>query len=711
MASRDIHSSDKFKNIDLVALSTALLEREFKMVFEVYTGKEKVKPDLTGGSPTIEDGYFLVQIGRNRLSMKIAEEILNNLDALAEKFRPSRIILMNYEYVEAGVEELLKVGLVSKKGSVMTNLIIYDSQMIHSLLNKNKDIKERFFPGDGNDPKPGPKKVEYDKIPFHLDQVEQVDRLNREPIAGSLANLLNDQIFSREERIEYSFMIHLQGAWGEGKSTFMQLLGKKLNSRKRRWVIIELNAWQNQHLDPPWWSFLDKIYKQGIKKIFLLWRPLLRLKEGGRRLISYKRIPKLIAFSLTVLFGVILFLLRAEISEMIDKLNLIANGESEKELDFSAFAAFIGTVVSFIGLIYSLAKFLSYPFFLRSSEDAKTFINRASDPMEKIRRHFNRLVGDFNLIGYNVAIFIDDLDRCEDKFTVRLLEGIHTLFKGKPVLYVVAGDRHWIINCFENHYSTFKDLANEPGQRLGYLFLEKAFQLSIRLPKVSGQAKKAYWEYILSTSASKKKEPEPWWTRLMMVLTNKKAEIEAQRSKEKQHARDAILEKIDPSRFNDPEIISNLERELGYDPNIITEALLEVVNEDSEDVKHLLAEYYTLIDTNPRSIKRLANQYTMHRDMLYSERQKFDKYKLFRWLIIQNRYPVYTDWLERNIRNDREATELPEELNKITTSEHLRNLILDPDGVTEGNITEEDIRLFSGIYTLENSLDMKDALS
>ncbi len=50
---------------------------------------------------------------------------------------------------------------------------------------------------------------------------------------------------------------------------------------------------------------------------------------------------------------------------------------------------------------------------------------------------------------------------------------------------------------------------------------------------------------------------------------------------------------------------------------------LEIMSEDAEDVKHKLQNHSDLIEANPRSIKRLANQYNVYRDILIAERREF----------------------------------------------------------------------------------------
>jgi predicted KAP-like P-loop ATPase len=110
--------------------------------------------------------------------------------------------------------------------------------------------------------------------------------------------------------------------------------------------------------------------------------------------------------------------------------------------------------------ISSFSKNISHSLLSGSSEAANKFLNKSRDPMQRLVKHFGSLIKS---IKNPVAIFIDDLDRCEPEFVVKLIEGIQTLFrdKGTKVLFVVAADQKWITRCFELHYSDFMDTVEE----------------------------------------------------------------------------------------------------------------------------------------------------------------------------------------------------------------------------------------------------------
>lgn len=171
----------------------------------------------------------------------------------------------------------------------------------------------------------------HDKIRFHLDQVETTDRLDREPVAESLARLINQDIFSKEQNLQHSFMIHLQGEWGSGKSTFLNLLTKHLNTPHRKWLIVDYNAWENQHIDPPWWAFLSNIHRESMnpKKMPRYHKPILGVREIISRICIYDGGRKLM---LSLLTGVLVLLILFFVEDILKLAESIMAGSNDSQL-------------------------------------------------------------------------------------------------------------------------------------------------------------------------------------------------------------------------------------------------------------------------------------------------------------------------------------------------------------------------------------------
>lgn len=515
-----------------------------------------------------------------------------------------------------------------------------------------------------------------DKIDFHLDNPALEDKLGRRPIAKSLAKLINDDIFGNKKC--YSFMAHLQGRWGEGKSSFMKFLENGLqDTGNDRWIVIHYNAWKNQTVDPPWWTFLDALYKQSKIQISKK-RPFYsKLTLIFNELINRFNKPSLhlIIFILVLLFLILISIpFQTQIEQTFGFLKPIL-GDSKITI-----LALLGGG-SLITIIQSWSKFL----LLNNAENARLFVEKTENPAESIKAHFENLIKSIQKRSgskktpFRIAFFIDDLDRCNSDYVVKLLEGIQTMFNEQKVFYLIAADKHWIAKSFESEYAKYSDTVKK-GTKLGYSFIEKNFQLSIRLPNPSPKQVSQYWDFILNS-----KENDS---------SNTKS------SKESLASFQSELNNSDQTDILSGE--KNL-TELAEKHQITLEeaqsVILEKVNESTKDIEHLLREYHELIGNNPRAVKRLANQYTIYRNLILIEQNKVNPLKLFRWVVLQNRWPILIDEIESNpsiISAIDEAF-----LEKLNLESHSKAIIfvIGEDG---NRLNEEDVRIFTGLNNFKN---------
>ncbi len=502
-----------------------------------------------------------------------------------------------------------------------------------------------------------------DKIDFHLDDPALEDKLGRKPIANSLAKLINDDIFGNEKC--HAFMAHLQGRWGEGKSSFMKFLEEGLQDAGNNcWIVVHYNAWKNQGVDPPWWTFLDAIYKQGNKQISKIagkkYRRKIKINENIRRLNS----------------GVLLGLSIAAFA-----IYLVLSFYNLLEIDFQleTDTKTILSIITLAGTVFAIGQAWSKFFILDTPENAKLFMRRTENPSAYIKQHFEGLVKDLQTKhkkggpDHHIAVFIDDLDRCDGKFVVSLLEGIQTMFNEQKVFYLVAADKHWVAKSFENIYSEYTDTV-KTGTKLGYSFIEKNFQLSIRLPNPSKSQISRYWGHILKHRTDNQ--------------TRENEDKEGLKEKLKETGQEAVL-----SGETD---LEELAEEYNTTIEDAQSIMLETVNETTEDIEHLLMEHHELLGNNPRAVKRLANQYTVYRNLVLIEQNKVDPLKLFRWVVLQNRWPVLIDKLEQDPTHINDYDELLEELNLVSYSIDIDYVM----GKEEQRLTTEDVITFMGIGSL-----------
>lgn len=499
-----------------------------------------------------------------------------------------------------------------------------------------------------------------DKIDFHLDDPALEDKLGRRPIANSLAKLINDDIFGNKKC--HAFMAHLQGRWGEGKSSFMKFLEDGLQETgDNRWIIIHYNAWKNQYVDPPWWTFLDVLYRQGREQL---------PKKYKRKIIWNERIRRMNSGTLLA-FSIIAFIIFLAISAS-NLLNIPFPNLSET-------TKVIVSVSTIFASLWAVGQAWSKFFVMDTPENARLFMRRVENPSAHIKQHFEELIKDLQTQhkkenpDHHIAVFIDDLDRCDGKFVVSLLEGIQTMFNEQKVFYLAAADKHWVAKSFENVYSEYTDTVKK-GTKLGYSFIEKNFQLSIRLPNPSQEQISRYWGYILKHRTD--------------IPTKEGEDKEGLKSKLQETGQEAVLSGE-----------ANLE-ELAEEFNTTIEdaqsIMLQTVNETTEDIEHLLMEHHELLGNNPRAVKRLANQYTVYRNLVLIEQNKVDPLKLFRWVVLQNRWPVLIDKLEHDPAHINDYDELLEELNLVSYSIDIDYVM----GKEKERLTTEDVITFTGIGNL-----------
>lgn len=273
------------------------------------------------------------------------------------------------------------------------------------------DLEDPLIP-EGEPADPAPEEViRSEGADWVGDNPSTVDSLKRE----SLAQVLADRL----ERIHdgspgESFFLHIDGPWGSGKSTLLSLLKKRL---EKKFVVVEYDAWRNAHVDPPWWALLTTL-RDSVGRAFPLWRrPLLRVREAVAR-IRRAGAPYVLGFLLLVPvvlgMGAALFWGADTLSRMFT--------DPAKSTD--AASKWVQMAVAAAGLLATLASgamVLSRFLLWNSAKGARVLEQSNADPMHEVAAHFAWLL---KRSPKPVVFFIDDLDRCDEKSVVALLEAV-----------------------------------------------------------------------------------------------------------------------------------------------------------------------------------------------------------------------------------------------------------------------------------------------
>lgn len=523
-------------------------------------------------------------------------------------------------------------------------------------------------------------------VPIHLDEPSEIDKLSREAFAQVLANHLRNILV--ENKQSGAFLLNITGPWGSGKTSFLKYLSNYLEgsedpkmSDTDKWIVINFNAWQHQHCDPPWWSLMNTIYEQALRELLKrkLFKSYIKLlfKEKTWRLFSLQTVYK-VFFGVFVILTVIIFGFPTKFTLLLSKLNA-----DDLELFSQAFTV--------VGLVLSALNALLDSLFLGSSNAALNYVRTAQNPVDKLSKHFTDLV---EWIPRPITIFIDDLDRCQDKYVVELLEGIQTLFSNKSVMnssnksviYIIAADRRWLYTSYKNYYSSFCDTIEENGRPLDQMFLEKTFQLTFTIPNLSSEIQDYYWKYLIGLKTSNQ---------------------EIENNKSRQDAIEDVRKITTPHRIM--KSISDLSNEntakknRNYDKSYREEAIIQLSKSPYEKTytNSLLQDFAPFVNSNPRQMKRLVNAYRIQRDIaiLYGlDTNDENLKKLVLWTIITLQWPDLAEYLQSNPKEVNEIKEdsfylelLPENVKIILSNLNEKEKV---HRVLNGKTGDKDIKVF-----------------
>lgn len=458
-----------------------------------------------------------------------------------------------------------------------------------------------------------------DRTPFHKDSPANRDYLGRKGFVEALAQW-TDRYWTEYQTADKSFIINIHGQWGAGKTTFLNLLQKELQKEdqseaKNDWIVVWFNAWENRRIKPEWWPLLDRIYRESVlqkkAKQEQVWH--IRLQEWWWRFFSGRK-WELLGFvtSFTLLIFIYYWVMRTGFLPDKDFMTRV-----------EGVAKAIGLVFSGLSTIYLGTRFVSQTLSnTGSAKGAEVYLQFTPDPIDGIKRHFDEFIE--KKVKKPVVVFIDDLDRCDREYLVNLLESIQTLLNHRKVFYVIAADQRWLFAAYEETYKEFRESIKEPGRKIGYLFLEKIFQLSISIPKISDEARKVYLDYLLGKSE----------------------EIEEKREQLKREVANAGSEQALINKVQS-QLSGTIEKVLMREVAVARSASLEI----EKATVHFLSNFAHLMEPNPRAIKRLVTFYGVLRavailsdEQIISDLTKRNQLAL--WTIVRMRWPLLADYLE-----------------------------------------------------------------
>lgn len=246
-----------------------------------------------------------------------------------------------------------------------------------------------------------------------------------------------NKILQRNSSDPETITVGIYGKWGEGKTSFMNLLESYLsvfeegNLDDKRILKYHFNPWRYSTEDEMLFDFFE-----GLSRTLMIEKNE-NIKKAGKYILQFSRYLKAIKLSASVGIPGNLKTITFEPSEIFKAL-----GED-----------LIGKDIS----------------------------------LEKLKEKIDNTL---KLSNYKIAIFIDDIDRLDKDEIYTLLKIVKLNANFKNLIYIISLDAQQVSKAIHHRY------GNKPED--GYLFLEKIINIPIYLPRIEKEDLQYFFEKKLS---------------------------------------------------------------------------------------------------------------------------------------------------------------------------------------------------------------------
>ena len=306
-----------------------------------------------------------------------------------------------------------------------------------------------------------------------------VDLLGFTPLVSGLRAVLDD----KDTRLPLA--VAVTGKWGAGKSSIMRQLAEQLSmppdgvGRHRRWTIVRFDAWKYEHSERLWAALAKSVYDQAVEQR-RGWFGRVRFRTSlERRRLGWWRF--LLRFAWPVLAA-------AAAVAVLTAANLSERGET---------AGVLGLVAAAVGGATHYWRAIADPFKRAVERHASHpdyaehlgFTSEADRDIECLTRTVAPTERDA------LAVFVDDLDRCNSAHLVEVVEAINQIFnsderqrsRGHRCVFVLGLDREMVAGSIEAAYGDTVDRLAKAGSPIaedfGFHFIDKIVQLSVGVPR------------------------------------------------------------------------------------------------------------------------------------------------------------------------------------------------------------------------------------
>ena len=528
-----------------------------------------------------------------------------------------------------------------------------------------------------------PQPIFIDTTRLHGDQPTSDDKLGRRVFARGMVETIDqvredqhqwlrierDKLKSagRLEKLEGDgFAVHIHAPWGAGKTSVLKMMEDYMTSPSRddtgRWIVVNFNAWRHERRNPPWWPLIDAVYRACRKN----------LSKTGRHWSAFNLREDWQCSNIWALAGPYVIAAAIFIALLIVSWSF---GLLDPDDGLASHIPIVASAIGALGAFTLVGRWFVHG----TTKNAEFHAELSTDPLQRVTRLFRKIVEQ---TAAPICVFIDDTDRCDGDYVVNLLEGIQTAFRHENVVYVVAADKNWIRTSFETRYKDFKRPADDVGQSLGYLFLEKIFQISTPVPGMGEKYHSDYFDMLVDNDGASGDPATQGDER------NDENDANVALSNEEFDA--VVDEKRERLREFAPEGVTRetADRWLRKNKSATDRAAVGLAMIQSQAAKtefeHRLKSFKHLLPDNPRVMKRLVNAYGFRNLIGYSEDNNIDPNTLARWTILEQRFPAaadlftqHPDWIDRigTDAPDPDDKTMPARLKLFANSSSIREVI------------------------------------
>ncbi|MCB9452916.1 MAG: TIR domain-containing protein [Anaerolineaceae bacterium] len=468
-------------------------------------------------------------------------------------------------------------------------------------------------------------------------------------------------------------VIAIDAPWGTGKTSLMYMLQEELTQNKGEFIPVWFNAWKYDQEESLWAALALKILsdvpKRGPRERLRLWWSSVDVPKAARTLARW------VVYA--VMVGVLGFVALWFASSWA--FNSLQPGDKDilpvlgllQVLAQVFVPVYGGSAISILGVFTMIAVGVQiYQRFFKFDLNIAQYIKQPNYGdrigfLGEFDNDFRRIVRAVTRKGQNpLVIFIDDLDRCEPPKSVEIIEAINVLIDSQYCVYVIGMDSRGVAASIEHKYADLKgfyESESDPGGlTLGQQFLEKIIQINFRIPPITEVAIAGFIDQNLRSvnppllaheqenlrrnleGSAEGLDYNPRRVKRMLtellnqprrLLSSPETTPESQPSAEQAEQGKAVRT-VALSDRPDAELEQRRQRAREFQ---------DMSFEDLDAVQQATLHAASVLDYNPRKIKRFLNEFRL-RAAIADQRNlltpgEIDLMKLGHWIMIGTRWP------------------------------------------------------------------------